>query len=51
MVVVVVGGVGEGEFGGAVEAGKGGGGGGGMVVVVVVVVVDGAGTFERGGLR
>lgn len=48
--VVVVGGVGEGEFGGAVEAGKGGGGGGGMVVVVVVVV-DGAGTFERGGLR
>lgn len=45
--VVVVGGVGEGEFGGAVEAGKGGG----MIVVAVVVVVGGAGTFERGGLR
>lgn len=45
---MVVGGVGEGEFGGAVEAGKGGGGGGGGMIVVVV---GGAGTFERGGLR
>lgn len=52
MVVVVVGGVGEGEFGGSsVEVGEAAGGMGVGGGEGGIVVITGAVTFERGRLR